>query len=134
MKILALYMSIWLIKVTSDLFLMYSANYQPAWGAYGSSKAALNHIIQTLAVEEPSIFSVSIAPGVVDTGMQNNIRDNHGQAMGDSHSKFVDLYETGGLLKPEVPGAVIANLVLEAKGDFNGKYLRYNDEKLKAYA
>lgn len=94
----------------------------------------MNHIIQTLSVEEPTIFSVSIAPGVVDTGMQNNIRDNHGQAMGDVHRKFMDLHETGGLLKPEVPGAVIANLVLEAKGDFNGKYLRYNDEQLKAYA
>ena len=32
--------------------------------AYGSSKAALNHIAATLAIEEPDITVMSIAPGV----------------------------------------------------------------------
>lgn len=35
------------------------------WGAYGSSKAALNHLATTLASEEKEITSVSIRPGVI---------------------------------------------------------------------
>jgi hypothetical protein len=34
----------------------------------------LNHLAGTLAVEEP-IFSISVEPGVVDTQMQVNIRE-----------------------------------------------------------
>lgn len=50
------------------------SNYQ-GWGAYGSSKAAINHIAATIHIEEPQLFSVSIAPGVVDTDMQVDIRE-----------------------------------------------------------
>jgi NAD(P)-dependent dehydrogenase (short-subunit alcohol dehydrogenase family) len=39
-------------------------------GAYGSSKAALNHLARTLAVEEPDVTTVAVRPGVVDTDMQ----------------------------------------------------------------
>lgn len=35
------------------------------WGAYGASKAAMNHLSLTLAVEEPNITSVAIRPGVI---------------------------------------------------------------------
>lgn len=35
-----------------------------SWGAYGSSKAAMNHFTATLAVEEPDITSVAVRPGV----------------------------------------------------------------------
>ncbi|KAL9625701.1 MAG: hypothetical protein Q9160_000020 [Pyrenula sp. 1 TL-2023] len=36
------------------------------WGAYGSSKAAMNHLAQTLQVEEPDITTVAIRPGTDD--------------------------------------------------------------------
>lgn len=39
-----------------------------------SSKAALNHFTQTLALEEPSITAIAVRPGVVDTSMQDLIR------------------------------------------------------------
>lgn len=45
------------------------------WAAYGSSKAAINHVAASIAVEEPQLFSISIAPGVVDTDMQVDIRE-----------------------------------------------------------
>lgn len=45
------------------------------WSAYGSSKAALNHLANTIQAEEPDLFAVSIAPGVVDTEMQSDIRE-----------------------------------------------------------
>lgn len=50
------------------------SNYH-GWGAYGSSKAAINHIASSIADEEPDVFAVSIAPGIVDTSMQTRIRE-----------------------------------------------------------
>lgn len=51
-----------------------TSNYH-GWGAYGSSKAAINHIAASVHIEEPQLFSISIAPGVVDTDMQVDIRE-----------------------------------------------------------
>lgn len=45
------------------------------WGAYCMSKAALNMMTATLAVEEPRVFAVAVRPGVVDTEMQRVIRE-----------------------------------------------------------
>lgn len=48
-----------------------------AWGAYGASKAALNHLALTLKSEEPDITTIAIRPGVVDTEMQRELREVH---------------------------------------------------------
>lgn len=97
-----------------------------SWGAYGSSKAALNHLALTLTVEEPDITSISIRPGVVDTAMQQDIRNEHSQRMdAKDANKFKSLYQDGGLLKPEQPGNVIARLALDATNDLSGKFLKY---------
>jgi NAD(P)-dependent dehydrogenase (short-subunit alcohol dehydrogenase family) len=48
------------------------------WSAYSASKAAINSLSQSLALEEPSITSLAIRPGVVDTEMQNDIRTKRG--------------------------------------------------------
>lgn len=45
------------------------------WGAYGASKAAINHFARQLAVEEPKVISIAVRPGVVDTDMQRQIRE-----------------------------------------------------------
>ncbi|KAF5109511.1 hypothetical protein DV452_004662 [Geotrichum candidum] len=105
-----------------------------AWGAYGSSKAAINHIAASIAAEEPSIFSISIAPGIVDTDMQVQIREDFKENMSEeNHAAFVSLKETGQLLPPHVPAGVLAKLALYGKGDINGKYFDYDDKELAAY-
>ena len=48
-------------------------NGSAGWGPYGISKAALNMLLQTYAIENPSIHFSSIAPGLVDTAMQDYI-------------------------------------------------------------
>lgn len=35
------------------------------WGAYGASKAALNHLCVTLAAEEEGVIAVAVRPGVI---------------------------------------------------------------------
>ena len=44
------------------------------WSTYGSTKAAVDHFSRVLAVEEPDLVVHSVAPGVVDTPMQAQIR------------------------------------------------------------
>lgn len=77
-------------------------------------------------MEEPSITSVAISPGKVDTGMQKQIRDEGKTGMApEIHASFVNEHETGKLLDPIKPGGVIAKLVDGATSDLNGKYIRY---------
>ncbi|EER31931.1 conserved hypothetical protein [Candida tropicalis MYA-3404] len=105
------------------------------WYAYGSSKAALNHLIMSLAAEEKDIQAISIAPGVVNTEMQVDIREKFGKGMSaEGLQRFIDLHEKKQLAAPEEPGTVYANLALKGwPQELNGKYLRYNDEVLKSY-
>ena len=105
------------------------------WGAYGSSKAALNNLMLTIAEQELDVKSLAIAPGVVDTDMQANIRNKAGKNMQpDALKKFTNLYENKQLLLPEVPAKVYANLALKSwSDDVNGQYLRFNDDKLASY-
>lgn len=95
------------------------------WGAYGTSKAAVNHICAHMAVEEPAITSIAISPGKVDTDMQKQIREEGKTGMAaETHASFVNEHEKGLLLKPEQPGTVIAKLVDGANKEFSGKHFQ----------
>ncbi|KAK6463248.1 glucose/ribitol dehydrogenase [Scheffersomyces coipomensis] len=106
-----------------------------AWYAYGSSKAALNHLIASVAEEETEVKALSIAPGVVDTAMQQDIREKFGKDMEEKAlSRFTDLHKNNELLKPETPATVYVNLALRGWSDeVNGKYLRFDDKSLISY-
>lgn len=100
------------------------------WAAYGGTKAVLNHLAATLAVEEPEVTSVSVRPGVVDTQMQVEIREEHTEGMGSDAPRFKALKEEGGLLRPEQPGHVIAKLAVRAGKEVNGRFLSWNDKEM----
>ncbi|QIW94578.1 hypothetical protein AMS68_000096 [Peltaster fructicola] len=110
-----------------------TSHYQ-TWGAYGAAKAAMNHLAGTIGSEEKDIVSLSIRPGVVDTEMQQDIREKHHGVMDASDAaKFAELKKSGGLLKPEQPGHVMAKLILDPPKDLSGKFLTWNAEELRAY-
>jgi NAD(P)-dependent dehydrogenase (short-subunit alcohol dehydrogenase family) len=46
----------------------------PEWGAYGSSKAAMNYLNMCWQKEDATVRSVCVRPGIVDTGMQSAVR------------------------------------------------------------
>jgi benzil reductase ((S)-benzoin forming) len=50
-----------------------SVNPVRGWNAYGVSKAALNMFVQLYALETPGTHFVSLAPGLVDTAMQERL-------------------------------------------------------------
>ncbi|KAI1436980.1 short-chain dehydrogenase [Xylaria sp. CBS 124048] len=105
-----------------------------SWAAYGTSKAAINHICAHLAVEEPTITTVAISPGKVDTDMQKQIREEGKAAMlPQVHASFVDEHEQGLLLNPNQPGTVIAKLAMQAPSSLSGKHYRWNAAELTGF-
>ncbi len=52
-------------------------NAYPGWGVYCASKAALDRYSEVAQLEAPFAQIVSLAPGVIDTDMQANIRSSN---------------------------------------------------------
>ncbi|TIB31756.1 hypothetical protein E3P86_03276 [Wallemia ichthyophaga] len=109
-----------------------------AWGAYNASKAAMNTLAKTLAGEEKGVVSLAIRPGVVDTGMQEDIRRVGKTHMPpEMHSKFVELHSQGKLVKPQDTARVYANLAIssvnENLSNLSGQFLSWDGEELKDY-
>lgn len=120
------------VFVSSDA----SDTYFSSWGAYGSSKAALNHFAMTLANEEKAVKAMAIAPGIVDTDMQVNIREKVGpKGMSEEALKmFKNLKEENKLVDSSVPATVYSKLALYGIPEaVNGKYLSYDDAVLKEF-
>ncbi|PYI32107.1 short-chain dehydrogenase [Aspergillus indologenus CBS 114.80] len=104
------------------------------WGLYGATKAAMNHLALTLGEEEPDVTSISIRPGMVDTEMQRQLREDHATTLEPQvHAKFTGAYESGKLLKVEQPSHVMAKLVLDAPSSLSGKFLNWNDALLEDF-
>jgi len=102
-----------------------ASNAYSSWGAYGASKAAINHLAMTLKNEEPDVTTVSIRPGVVDTAMQVDIREKYLKNMDEKdQAKFGSVKRERKLLSPEKPGNVIAELAIRAEKELSGLFLR----------
>lgn len=64
----------------------------PGWGVYGATKAAVDYFSQTLALEQPTVRSVALAPGVIDTDMQATIREADTDYF-PNRARFIDLHQ-----------------------------------------
>ncbi|KAG2037571.1 hypothetical protein BDR03DRAFT_956957 [Suillus americanus] len=103
-------------------------------GAYSASKAAMNSLSRTLASEEPSIVSLALAPGGVDTAMQAVLRNTGAQHMkATDHKSFVDAYNKGILVNPHDVGYVIAALSLRAPLSLTGQFMNWNSEECREF-
>lgn len=84
----------------------------------------MNHFAMSLAAEEPDVVSVSIRPGMVDTNMQRELREDHATSLdAEMHAKFTGVHKEGKLLRVEQPGHVMGKLVLGAEAGLSGKFL-----------
>jgi NAD(P)-dependent dehydrogenase (short-subunit alcohol dehydrogenase family) len=103
----------------------------PGWSAYCAAKAALTHFTRILAAEEPEIVAVSLRPGVVDTAMQEAIREKGAAGMdADKLAYFRELKAGGKLEPPDVPGRAMAWLALRAPREWSGEFLDYDDPRI----
>ncbi|CCD23673.1 sepiapterin reductase family protein NDAI_0C00130 [Naumovozyma dairenensis CBS 421] len=121
-----------IIFVSSDA----SDTHFSSWGAYSASKACINRFAMTVGHEEPAVKCLSVAPGIVDTSMQVNIRENVGTSMSaEHHQMFKDLKETNKLASSEDVATVYSKLALNGiPKDLNGTYISYDDPLLKDFA
>ncbi|RAO72540.1 uncharacterized protein BHQ10_008552 [Talaromyces amestolkiae] len=106
------------------------------WACYGATKAALNYYAMALGVEEPDVTSISLRPGMVDTEMQREIREDHAKSSDlppGALQRYEEAHRDGKLLKPEQPGNVMARLVLDAPKELSGRFISWNDKDLAAF-
>jgi benzil reductase ((S)-benzoin forming) len=79
-------------------------NPYPGWSVYCATKAALDHHARAVALdsgqEAHGVRICSLAPGVIDTGMQAEIRATP-ESNFPLRSRFVELKETGALVDPD---------------------------------
>lgn len=99
------------------------------WSGYCTSKAGLDHFTRCVGAEqeelEHGVQIVSVAPGVVDTDMQAEIRASKEEDF-KQRQRFIDFKEQGLLFSPEVAAAKLLKVL---KGDSfpNGQVLDVRD-------
>lgn len=76
-----------------------STSIYEGWSTYGATKAAVDHFSRVLAAEEPNLVVHSVAPGVVDTPMQEQIRATLASDF-PSLDRFVEIDRTGAWNSP----------------------------------
>jgi NAD(P)-dependent dehydrogenase (short-subunit alcohol dehydrogenase family) len=79
--------------------------------AYCAVKAGLDHLSRALALEEPSVGIVSLAPGVIDTDMQVQLRGAD-PADFPEQARFQGLKDSGQLQTAEDTAAAIVRYLL----------------------
>lgn len=89
------------------------------WSVYCATKAAVDHHAQTVSAEQiPGVRIAAIAPGVVDTGMQAEIRASEGFP---GRADFVAMKEEGRLASADDAARAVLALILA--DDFGSEVL-----------
>ncbi|MGQ0537950.1 MAG: SDR family oxidoreductase [Gemmatimonadaceae bacterium] len=98
------------------------------WSVYCASKAALDHHARAVALDHsPRLRISSVAPGVIDTDMQAEIRASTDEKVPDRR-RFIEMKRRGELLTPEQAGrAVVEYLLSESFGAEPVTDLRYTN-------
>ena len=80
------------------------------WGVYCATKAALDRYSQAVDAERHGVRIVSIAPGVINTAMQEHIRASDPENF-PNRARFVKLHEQHQLASPEAVAAKLLHYV-----------------------
>jgi len=111
----------WIVNITSG------AGRTPyfGWSAYGAAKAGLDMATRSMAVEfsviDPAFHACAVAPGTVDTGMQEKIRRCTPQQFARV-DKFLKLKARGGLDSPEAVASHLIRLLMDGRFENGGRY------------
>lgn len=84
------------------------------WAGYCASKAAVDRLSEVIALEEGERVRVhSVAPGVIETGMQEILREKGADDFPDVE-RFRQLHATGALVSPRDAGLGLLRLAFDA--------------------
>ena len=85
-----------------------------SWSVYCASKAALDMLTKVMGAEQrvttSPVKTFALAPGIIETDMQQQIRNLQDSVFPDKQT-FIDLFETGKLLKPEEVAKIITSTI-----------------------
>ncbi|PVY41891.1 SDR family NAD(P)-dependent oxidoreductase [Pontibacter virosus] len=99
------------------------------WASYCASKAAIDMLSQTIQQEQnvraSGVRVFSLSPGVVDTAMQEHIRESDAQKFSNVQ-RFIDYKEQGELASPEEVGRKIV-WFLDNTDDFDDVLVSVRD-------
>ncbi len=103
------------------------------WATYCASKAALNHLTRVIAADALEVTAIAFSPGMTDTDMQAQIRNQGEQGMSpDELAFFQRTYADGGLRDANEVGSRLAALALFAKHEWSGEYMTIDDARIAA--
>lgn len=86
----------------------------PGWSVYCATKAALDQHARAVALDgDPRVRACSLAPGVIDTDMQAEIRATPDTRF-PLRQRFVDMKDSGVLLEPAVCAVQLVDYLLDA--------------------
>lgn len=88
-----------------------AVNMNHGWGGYSLSKAALNKLVQLYAHEMPDTHLVALAPGLVDTGMQDYLCGEVDSKEYPSVQKLKDARGTQDMPNPRQAADMILDLL-----------------------
>lgn len=94
------------------------------WSAYCSTKASINMYTQTVALEQDTLKTghkvIAFSPGIMDTAMQEKIRDSSREAFIDVDT-FRQYKQDNQLKDTDTIGSILVNILRETETIENGK-------------
>ncbi len=100
-----------------------SVNATRGWSGYGVSKAALNMLVALFAAERPDIHFLSLAPGLVDTAMQDYVAKEVDTKQFPGMQRLVDARGTEAMPSPRVAAARILDALPRLRRLNSGAYV-----------
>ncbi len=83
------------------------------WSAYCAGKAGLDHFSLCIDAENKDVKVISVAPGIIDTGMQETIRQSDAADF-PLIEKFLDYKKSGLLSSPEETARLLIKMTQRA--------------------
>jgi benzil reductase ((S)-benzoin forming) len=93
------------------------------WNAYSISKAALNMLIRLYSGEQPDTHFSSIAPGLIDTAMQDYIYSLPDDPRFPSIKRLKETRASGNMPGPAEAAGILASALEKALSEESGSYL-----------
>jgi len=100
-----------------------SVNGNRGWNAYSLSKAALNMLVKLYAAERENTHFCSIAPGIIDTGMQDYIYSLGDDPRFSSLDKLKKAKSSGQMPTPDRAAARLGKALVKALNKESGSFL-----------
>ncbi|KAG2195250.1 hypothetical protein INT47_007979 [Mucor saturninus] len=96
----------------------------PNWALYATGKSARDMLLKVVALEEPSIRTLSYAPGPLDNEMQQHVRET--LADPEQNKLYTKMANEGNLVKMEDSATKLAQLI--EKNEFeSGSHIDFYD-------